>query len=211
MIGVDESGKGDFFGPLVIAAFLAVDDRIADLKEIGVRDSKLISNNRLLQIDRELRKQYPHALVVVQPEEYNDRYRQIKNLNKLLAWGHARAIGMVLDNNSADRAVSDKFGKTILVEEELARQNTEIPLQQIVRAEKIPQVAAASIIARAAFLREIERLSEMCGIELPRGAAPKVDQAGQAVVARYGPDYLRQVAKTHFKNYKRSISPRLLF
>ena len=204
IIGVDESGKGDFFGPLVIGAFLSSDEQLSSLVALGVKDGKLLSNKRIIEIDACLRRDFVHSLVIIGPEKYNQLYRQIKNLNKLLAWGHAQAIDNITSKVSVERAVSDKFGKAELVEAALAKKGNSIHLTQITQGEKVVQVAAASIIARAAFLRAMDSLSEQYGINLPRGAAPAVDQAGRQLVAHHGIEVLEKVAKVHFKNYQRA-------
>lgn len=205
--GVDESGKGDFFGPLVIASFLADDSDLVILKAGGVKDGKLLSEKRLIEIDRDLRADFPHALVVINPETYNRQYKKIKNLNKLLADGHADAIDRLLREHDAELAVSDKFGKTELVEQALERRKRSINLKQIVRGESILQVAAASILARARFIHEMNNLSEKYAMELPRGAAAHVDQAGRDFVKKFGVEALDKVAKVHFKNYLRITNP----
>ena len=209
IIGVDESGKGDFFGPLVIASFLAGTKDYTRLRELGVRDGKLISENRLLDIDLVLRENYPHALVIIDPPQYNRRYKQIKNLNKLLAWGHAESIEKLSSKNTADKAISDKFGKDVLIEDELKRRKVSLEIEQIVRGEAAVPVAAASIIARAAFIREMEKLSEEYGVEIPRGASSLVDAAGRDMVKRFGIDILEKTAKIHFKNFKKVVNPDL--
>ncbi|MEW6049793.1 MAG: ribonuclease HIII [Candidatus Zixiibacteriota bacterium] len=206
IVGVDESGKGDFFGPLVIAALVADDESSAQLRALGARDSKLVSNQKLLRVDEELRAQFQHAVIVISPERYNRTYREIKNLNKLLAQGHADAIAAVLKITRADRAISDKFGKPELVESALARIGCSISLSQIVRGESILQVAAASILARARFLREMDRLSKQFGMELPRGASGIVDKAGREFVKMHGTNVLEQVSKVHFKNFQRATA-----
>lgn len=209
VIGVDESGKGDFFGPLVVASFLADDSDLVLLKALGVRDGKLIPDKKILEIDQDLRADFPHSLVVLPPKEYNRRYKKTKNLNKLLAEGHAEAIDELLVDHPAEMAISDKFGKTELVEDALRRKRRSVKLQQIVRGESIPQVAAASILARARFIREMESLSEKYGMTLPRGAAAIVDQAGRELVRLFGVDVLADTAKLHFKNYNRIVNPTL--
>lgn len=207
VIGVDESGKGDFFGPLVVAAFLADDSETETLRSMGVRDGKLISEKKILEIDERLRGLYPHALVVLEPAEYNRLHQRIKNLNKLLAEGHAEAIKQVLMAHRADLAVSDKFGKPELTEDALRNKGGKVELQQIVRGESIVQVAAASILARARFLREMEQLAVKHNVTLPRGAGPIVDRAARQIVAGRGAALLTQLAKTHFKNYLRVVNP----
>ncbi len=210
IIGVDESGKGDFFGPLVIAAFLAPDTKKKNLEDLGVRDSKLIAEKKLLSIDEALRRQHPCSVVVVGPEKYNQLHSQMKNLNKLLAWGHARAIENLLEAHRADLAISDKFGKAEFIETALMARGRSIEMQQLVRGESVMQVAAASILARAAFIRQIQKLTERLGQTIPRGAGRQVDEAGRELVKRYGPDILKQIAKTHFKNHSRVMNPVLL-
>ncbi|MEW5993534.1 MAG: ribonuclease HIII [Candidatus Zixiibacteriota bacterium] len=209
IIGVDESGKGDFFGPLVVAAVLASDDAVDDLQHLGVRDGKLIADKKLLSIDLEIRRKFPHSLVVVTPEKYNRTYATIKNLNKLLAACHARAIASLLKKSPADMAISDKFGKPELVEDALQKLDVSITLEQVVRGEAILQVAAASILARAAFLRGIQRLSKDVGVELPKGAGAIVDEVGRKIAARQSPSIFEKIAKTHFKNYGRILRPQL--
>ena len=209
VIGIDESGKGDFFGPLVVAAFLASDADENALMSLGVRDSKTIAPKKCIRIADELKRDYPHALVVVGPEKYNQLYDKIKNLNKLLAWGHARAIENLLEQDQADLAISDKFGKTELIEDALMEKGREVELKQMVRGESIIQVAAASILARAEFIRQIDRLSEEFHLTVPRGASKQVDDIGRHLVASHGPQILDRVAKKHFKNYHRVVNPQL--
>jgi len=211
IIGVDESGKGDFFGPLVVAALLAGDADRAFLTEIGVRDSKRLSDRRIAAIGEQLRSRFPHSLLVLMPEEYNRRYEQIKNLNVLLADCHARVIAAALEQGvtqgiRVDLAISDKFGKTERLLSALARIKCLLPVEQLVRGEAILQVAAASILARAEFVRRMQQLSEDIGIELPKGASAEVDAVGRQVVAQHGETALRRVSKKHFKNYHRSLS-----
>ncbi len=204
VIGVDESGKGDFFGPLVVAAVLVPDEQRTALADLGVRDGKQIANRKLIALDSLIRERWPHAVVIVPPESYNRRYEDIRNLNKLLADCHAEAIHAVTAEHEADLAVSDKFGKPELIERALGKLRNGIELDQIVRGEAIPQVAAASIVARAGFLKAMQDMSGEYGMEFPRGAAPKVDQAGREFVRLFGPDQLPRVAKVHFKNFQRA-------
>lgn len=205
IIGIDESGKGDFFGPLVVAACLASDDDSAFLKELGVRDSKKIAEKKLLSIDEQLRSHLSHKVIVFSPEEYNRLYNEIRNLNKLLALGHSRAISGVLEQAQADLAVSDKFGKDERLTSAMHEIGCRIPLEQMVRGEAVPQVAAASIIARAEFVRQMARLSEKYGEVIPKGASAAVDAAGRKLVARFGPEILPGLAKLHFKNHQRVL------
>ena len=209
VIGIDESGKGDFFGPLVVAGLAchSRDERL--LAAIGARDSKAVADRKLLEIDQRLRAEFPHEVLILSPEEYNRRWEACRNLNRLLAELHADVILRLCGKIPATRAVSDKFGKAELLQEALEARGCDIDLRQLIRGEAVPQVAAASMLARAAFIREMHRLSAQVGLELPKGAAPKVDEAGRRLVQRMGPEILRRVAKVHFKNYRRVIDPRL--
>jgi ribonuclease HIII len=211
IIGVDESGKGDFFGPLVVAGFLAGEADLAYLKELGVRDSKKITDGRILSLDEQLRDRFIHRVVVVMPADYNLRYGRIRNLNILLAECHAEAIsGTIAEGESrgitADLAISDKFGKTDRLETALTRVNCRLRVIQMVRGEAVAQVAAASILARAEFIRRMKQLSTEMEIELPFGAAAHVDEVGRKLVSRLGTEALTRVAKCHFKNHQRALA-----
>jgi ribonuclease HIII len=145
------------------------------------------------------------------PEEYNRRYDQIRNLNVLLADCHARVIVEVMKqgrerNVRVDLAISDKFGKTERLLSALSRIDCRLRVEQLVRGEAVPQVAAASILARAEFVRRMHELSEVFGITLPKGASAQVDQVGRQLVARLGEPVLAKASKRHFKNYQRSLT-----
>lgn len=209
ILGVDESGKGDFFGPLVVASFACPQSSGKTLIEAGVKDGKLLSEKRLLAVDGWLRSEFPFALVVVSPAEYNLRYKKIKNLNRLLAECHAQAISELASRTDVDLAISDKFGKTELVEDALSRIDCELPLEQMVRGERIVQVAAASIIARAEFITQMRSLESEHGVAIPRGASAQVDAAGREIVRSLGSDILPSLAKMHFKNLSRVMATSL--
>jgi len=209
VIGVVESGKGDFFGPLVVAGLLAEESDLNYFKEIGVRDSKKIADGRIVSLDEQLRSRFTHHVVVVMPEEYNRRYKQIRNLNILLAECHAQVItGAIAEGTKLgkkiDLAVSDKFGKTERLESALAKATCRLKVIQMVRGEAVLQVAAASILARAEFIRRMKQLSDEAGMKLPYGAAAHVDEAGRQLVAHKGVEALSQFAKCHFKNFQRA-------
>ena len=211
IIGIDESGKGDFFGPLVVAAVYADEAGAARLVQLGARDSKTLTDKRVTAVDQAIREQFIHFVHVIAPAQYNIAYARVKNLNRLLAAGHAAAIVAVLERllpqqRAGCRAISDKFGKDERLETALAEIGCRIDVTQIHRGEEVPQVAAASVLARAEFIRRLGALSEEIGIKLPKGAAAQVDDAGRRVVARWGPDILTRVAKTHFKNYGRVLA-----
>lgn len=204
-IGTDESGKGDYFGPLVIAGFYGPDDQEAVLRALGVRDSKALSDKRVLEIASALRPGYIHSIVVVGPEKYNELYEKFRNLNKLLAWGHARVIENILEKIDCGRAVTDQFGDERFVLNALMRKGREIELIQRPRGEEDAAVAAASILARAEFLRRMEDLSAEWGVELHKGAGPPVEAAAAVFLSRHGAAALPRVAKMHFKTTERVL------
>lgn len=204
-IGTDESGKGDYFGPLVIAGFYLEDAQEPVLRELGVRDSKTLSDKRCRAIAETLRSGYPHSVVAIGPEKYNELYARMRNLNKLLAWGHARVIENILELVPAVRAVTDQFGDEKFVLNALLKKGRTIELVQRPRAEEDAAVAAASILARAEFLKRLELLGRDWGQDLPKGAGPPVDQAAAAFVRKNGAGALDKVAKTHFKTTERAL------
>ena len=201
--GVDESGKGDFFGPLVIAG-VYVDRTIArKLIEAGVQDSKRIgSDARIRSLADAIRKTSMglSEVVLVGPAKYNDLYEKFGNLNKLLAWGHARVIeNLLAKKTDCPRSLSDQFADARLIEQSLLRHGRKIDIQQRPRAESDIAVAAASILAREGFINWLEREGKKLGMRLERGASPGVKSAAEKIVKEKGPDVLRQVAKVHFR------------
>jgi ribonuclease HIII len=205
IIGVDESGKGDFFGPLVIAGALVEEDQLPFLAELGVRDSKTIADGKIITIAGRLRERLPCEVVVIGPEKYNELYSRIRNLNKLLGWGHARVIENLLAKRPANAAISDKFGHDRFIIDNLQKEGKKIELIQMVRGEAHPAVAAASILARAEFLRRMDEMSERFGVEFPRGASSTVDAVGRRLISSKGTDILARVAKLHFKNFNKIV------
>jgi len=205
ILGIDESGKGDFFGPLVIAGVLADESEADRMKQNGIRDSKKITDKKILELSNWITDNFVYTLVVIGPEKYNQLYQKIKNLNKLLAWGHSRVIENIASENEIDLAISDKFGRSDFIERALMENGKKIKVHQMVRGEAIVQVAAASIVARAAFVRAIAGMNKNYGTNIPKGAGNLVDAAGRVLVDRYGRSVLEKTAKVHFKNYKKVI------
>lgn len=198
-IGIDESGKGDYFGPLVIAAVFVTPLEEAELSLMGARDSKRISDGRVLELAGDIRQACKHSIVAIGPERYNQLYERIRNLNKLLAWGHARALENLLAEVDCPLAISDQFGDERFIQRALLEKGKTVQLVQRHRAEEDLAVAAASILARAEFLRRLKRLSDEIGTALPKGASPAVELAGRMVVKKHGREKLGTVAKLHFK------------
>ena len=201
--GVDESGKGDFFGPLVIAG-VYVDRGIArKFMEAGIQDSKRIgSDARIRALGDAIRKTQGAVseTIVIGPERYNDLYEKFGNLNSLLGWGHARVIENLLGKRSdCPRALSDKFADARVIERSLLKLGREIQLDQRTKAESDLAVAAASILAREAFIDWLDKRGKALGVKLSRGVSASVKQAAKDLVAKNGPEVLRQVAKVHFR------------
>lgn len=198
-IGIDESGKGDYFGPLVIAAVLVTPPDEPDLRLIQVRDSKRISDGRILEMAPDIRQVCRHSVVAIGPKRYNELYEKIKNLNRLLAWGHARALENILAQTECMLAISDQFGDERFILNALLEKGKSIQLIQRPKAEDDLAVAAASILARAEFLTRLKKLSDEIGIALPKGASPAVEMAARTIVRKLGRAGLEGVAKLHFK------------
>lgn len=202
-LGVDESGKGDFFGPMVIAAAYT-DERIVPVfQKLNVRDSKQITSDKKAEeladaIADVLGDRY--ALVTIGPRAYNRLYAKMRSVNRILAWGHARAIEDLLAKvPHTPRAVSDQFGPTAQIERALLKKGREIKLEQRPRAESDPAVAAASILARAAFLRALRDMQKKFGVVIPKGASAQVRETAQGIVKQHGATALLDIAKCHFK------------
>jgi len=214
-LGIDESGKGDFFGPLVIAGVFVDGDLPRQLLDLGVKDSKQITSDQkaldLADAIKDLVTLDRCNVVVISPEKYNDLYVKFRNLNSLLAWGHATVIENLLTRwPKCPRALSDKFAHESLIQRALKEHGKKIILQQRTKAESDIAVAAASILARAGFLTRLKYLGERVGVTLPKGASAQVKAAAREIVAKSGPEALRSVCKFHFKTYAEVINGDLL-
>ena len=201
--GVDESGKGDFFGPLVVAG-VYVDRGIARrLVGAGVQDSKRVgSDARIRALAETIRKGTAGLVetVLIGPERYNELYQKFGNLNKLLGWGHARVIENLLAKKSdCPRALSDQFADARVIEQSLLRHGRKIDIEQRTKAESDIGVAAASILAREAFINWLGRRGKELGLRLERGVSANVKEAAKKLVEINGPQVLRELAKVHFR------------
>ncbi len=205
-LGIDESGKGDFFGPLVIAGVYTDGDLPRQLLELGVKDSKQITSDQkaldLADAIKELVTLDRCNVVVISPEKYNDLYIKFANLNRLLAWGHATVIENLLTRwPKCPRALSDKFAHESLIQRALKERGKGIVLQQRTKAESDIAVAAASILARAGFLTRLKYLGERVGVTLPKGASAQVKAVARDIFKKQGADVLKSVCKFHFKTF----------
>jgi ribonuclease HIII len=205
-IGTDESGKGDYFGPLVVGGVFILEEEEPVLRELGVRDSKTFSDNRVREMAEIIKKGYKHSVVAIGPERYNELYANLRNLNRILAWGHSRAIENILGEVPCRLAITDQFGDKLYVLNALMKKGKHIELIQKTKAEEDMAVAAASILARAEFLKRLYFLSEDVGIDLPKGSSPLAEEAGVKLVKTHGVEILDKVAKKHFKLTERILS-----
>ena len=201
-IGIDESGKGDYFGPLVIAAVHVTPLIAENLQALRVRDSKKIADSVIRTLEVDIKTLCHHSVIAIGPERYNELYAKIRNLNHLLAWGHAKALETLLEQVPCERAIADQFGDERLILDALQERGRQITLVQRHKGEDDIAVAAASIVARAEFVRRLERLAAQWGLPLPKGASQAVELAAKAVVKKHGQDGLAKVAKLHFKTTK---------
>jgi ribonuclease HIII len=182
-----------------------VDNKTKDLLlSLKVRDSKKIADDVIKDLDYHIRSACVYSVVVIGPEKYNLLYQKMKNLNTLLAWGHARVIENILLRVECKRVISDQFGSEDYIKSALMELGKKIDLVQTPGAEADVGVAAASIVARAEFLRRMDQLSEECGFPLPKGASEQVDLVARKIVEQMGKDALNRFVKLHFKNTVRA-------
>ncbi len=212
-IGVDESGKGDFFGPLCIAGAYINESVVKAWQDLGIRDSKNISSDKKIAELAEKIRKTPGCVTTVVPignEAYNRLYAKMKSVNTMLAWGHARVIENLLGqrhkmNPPPVRAISDQFAASkSVIEKALMASGRELELVQRHKAEEDMAVAAASILARDEFVKGLAKLEKQFEVELPKGASAAVDAAAKKFVEERGPENLAKIAKMHFRTALRA-------
>ncbi len=201
--GVDESGKGDFFGPLVIAGVYTDAAITRSLMDAGIADSKRIGSDARIRQLAAIIKETPgviSSVVMIGPSKYNELYQKIGNLNRLLAWGHARTIEELLHRRpDCPRALSDQFANPALIKRSLMEKGRGIELEQRTKAESDIAVAAASILARERFIDWLRDTGAKLGVTLQRGVNAGVKETARSLVESRGAEFLGQVAKLHFK------------
>jgi ribonuclease HIII len=212
-IGVDESGKGDFFGPLCVAGVYVNKTVLDAWKGAGIRDSKKISGDfRIAELAKVIRATpgCVYNVVAIGNEAYNRLYSKLESVNAMLAWGHARVIENLMGtayqmNPPPLRAISDQFAHDkSVVAKALMGLGRSLELVQRHRAEEDLAVAAASILARNEFVSRLSRMGRQFDFEFPKGAGSDVDEAAKEWVAKHGAEKLAQVAKTHFRTALRA-------
>ena len=212
-IGVDESGKGDFFGPLCIAGVYVNESVIKLWQDAGIRDSKNISSDKkIAELAEKIRKTLGCVVnvVAIGNEAYNRLYVKMKSVNAMLAWGHARVIENLLGqrhqmNPAPTRAISDQFAASkSVIEKALMSAGRQIEMVQRHKAEEDIAVAAASILARDEFVKGLAKLEKQFNVKLPKGASAAVDEAAKKFVADQGAENLAKIAKMHFRTALRA-------
>lgn len=202
-VGIDESGKGDFFGPLVIAGAYLTQENAKKLQDLGVCDSKKLSDKKILELEKEIKSISIFEVVVINPKKYNELYSNFKNLNKLLAWGHATVLENILKKTDAKIAISDQFAANeSVILSALKEKGKTIKLIQQTKAEADTAVAAASVLARAEFVKRISKLSYEYETNLKKGCNSEVLAQAKEIAQKFGKEELKNIAKTHFKTYE---------
>jgi ribonuclease HIII len=200
-IGTDESGKGDYFGPLVVAGVIVNSETSVLLKKIGVKDSKLLGDDVIKKLSVKIKNivDSKFNIIVITPKTYNSLHAKMNNVNKILGWSHAKVIENLLANDDVNDAICDKFGNERLIKDSLQEKGKKINLKQFTKAEKYTAVAAASILARNRFNEWFDEQSEKNNLILPKGASKIVDNALKDIKEKYGVGILNDIAKVHFK------------
>ncbi|WP_215142510.1 ribonuclease HIII [Exiguobacterium qingdaonense] len=209
VIGSDEVGKGDYFGPLVVVAAFVSRDQIALVKELGVKDSKQLTDPEIIRIARDLHATIPYQKATLHNPTYNKMQRTMTQ-GKMTAIAHNAALQALLQKlgKRPDAILIDQFAEKSLYYQHL-RAERDVVRDDVYFSTKAEglhvAVAAASILARAFFLKEMDKLSKEVGVTLPKGAGSKVDQVAATIIQRHGQDYLHNLAKIHFANTKKAI------
>lgn len=203
-VGSDEVGTGDYFGPLVVTASYVSKENIAYMQDLGVRDSKKLTDDKIIKIAPELIKNIPHTTIVLSNKEYNDFHSSDANMNKIKAILHNKCLLSVIkkDNVKYTKIVVDQFEQPKSYYAHISKAPERVTnITFMTKAEdQCMSVAASSIISRYIFLKEMKNLSERFKIEMPLGASSLVDEVGATLVTKYGKDILNEIAKLNFKN-----------
>jgi ribonuclease HIII len=202
-IGCDEAGKGDFFGPLCVAAFYFDPSQTDFLLSLGVNDSKVLQDSKISSIAAKLKESCEHEVICIFPKKYNELYEKFQNLNLLLGWAHVKAMTTLSERVFCDDVLLDQFVKPPFMSNLLKKSSkNHIKLTERTKAEEDIAVACASILARDAFVKGMEKLSSEYGMVIPKGASKNVLLAGKKFLSLHGKETLSYVAKVHFKTYK---------
>ena len=211
VLGSDETGTGDFFGPITVAACYVPADKVALAHELGVKDSKLLTDDWMRKVAPDLRETFVHSVLTLKNDKYNAVQAKGWSQGKIKALLHNQALKHVLrkmEPVKPDAILIDQFAERgiyynhIKAEKEIIRENVLFST----KAEGLHvSVACASIIARVAFLEEMDRMSAEAGVVLPKGAGKIVDEAAAKIILKHGEEYLKGLTKVHFANTKKAV------
>jgi len=202
-IGSDEVGTGDYFGPIVVTSAYVSKENIPVLEEIGVKDSKKLSDEKIMEIVPKIIKLIPYNSIILTNKEYNQKYSDDINMNKIKAILHNRVLGNLKEKGyDYDYIIVDEFAKEYVYYNYLRNSSNVVRgITFLTKGEdKSLAVACASLISRYIFLKEFDKLGESLGVFLPKGASDTVDEMGVKICKKYGFDKLSEVAKLNFKN-----------
>lgn len=206
-VGSDEVGTGDYYGPIVVTASFVSKDNIPFLNELGVRDSKKLSDEQILKIVPKIIKKIPYKTIMLSNKEYNDNYGKDMNMNKIKAVLHNKVLTEMVKDNDYDYIVVDQFEP----EKSYYNHLSDVPnplkgITFITKAEdKCLSVAVSSLISRYIFIKEMDKLGDKYGIFLPKGANYYVEDVGIKLVNKYGEKILHDIAKLNFSNTDRIL------
>ncbi len=195
-MGTDEAGKGDYFGPLVVAGVIVRPKDESDLLKKGIKDSKRLSPAKIKELAGLIKKNFLFEILIIKPEEYNRMYEEKRNLNRILSDAHIKVIRSLSERYPVNRVVVDKFSKKSGIPEYF---KNKIEVEEMVGGEKDVACAASSILARYTFEEEIAKMSAQYQFEFPKGAGKKVREALSLFLDRFSKGELKKVAKLHFK------------
>lgn len=211
VIGSDETGTGDYFGPITVAACFVREDQIELVNELGVKDSKMLTDDVMRKMAPDLMATLSHSVLVLKNEKYNDIQSRGWSQGKIKALMHNQALKHVLNKINPEKPsfiLIDQFAERgiyynhIKMEKEIIRENVLFAT----KAEQLHvSVAAASIIARYAFLKEMDRLTEIAGTTIPKGASAKVDEIAAKIYIKHGEAFLKSITKWHFANTQKAM------
>lgn len=204
-IGIDESGKGDFFGNLVVAGVIFDKEKEDIFKNLNVRDSKKIEDKRIKFLSKEIKKYLPCEIVSISPKKFNELYRNFKNINLILSWAYSKIIKNLLEIEKVSLIMIDKFTNKNYIDLFLKEDQKNIERIEIIKGEKDLGIACASILARDAFLKSIYALERKWSFSFPKGAGDIVINSGVLFAKKFGLEKLNEVAKVNFKNYKKIL------
>lgn len=208
-IGSDEVGTGDYFGPIVVTSCYVNKENIPYLESLGIKDSKKLDDTKILKIAPEIIKKIPYKSIILTNKEYNERYNNSYNINKIKAIMHNKVLFEMVHTTKEpyDYIIVDEFAREQRYYDYIKESpNLQKGITFMTKAEdKNLAVAAASIISRYIFVKEFDKLSDSLHIPLPKGAGDKVDSIGMEVVEKYGKDKLKEIAKLNFKNTERIL------